>query len=44
MKIEEFPVLEVSRDQVIWNVSGHYPEGKELIAASSTSYCYVMAT
>lgn len=44
MEIEEFPVLEVSRDQVIWDVSGYYLEGKELIAASSTSYCYVITT
>ena len=44
MEIEELPVLEVSREQVTWDVSGYYLEGKELIAASSTSYCYVIAT
>lgn len=34
---------EVSRDQVIWDIRTLL-EGRELIAASSTSYCYVMAS
>lgn len=44
MKIEVLAVLGVSRYHMIWDVSEHYPESKELFVASFTSYFYVMAT